>query len=341
MPTLVISGETISVRLISRQVEIVKWVEWGKKPEARMRVPLVDVDRVVVIGRPSVTFPVMQRLLKEGIPCFFLTRRGRWLGALTPDNNRQAARRLLQYQLAGDETFKLSLGRSLVYAKIRNSRRVLQRLSGNRDESHLEEQQGIDRELANLARQAQQADSLDQLRGLEGHAAARYFSRLGKFFPPQLPFTGRSRRPPRDPANALISWTYTILLGEIDATVRAHGLDSCIGFLHGIRHGTPSLSLDLMEPLRAPVCDLLVLNILNHKILTETDFRLGHEDGGFYLRQESHRTFFTAYENAMVRQFTPARGEPHTDFRGVIEASVHAVLKAMEGETGVDFFHMP
>ena len=102
--------------------------------------------------------------------------------------------------------------------------------------------------------------------------AAVYFGQLGNYFPEGIPFTTRSRRPPKDAANALLSWTYSVLLGEIDGAVRSHGLDACIGFLHAVSHGTPSLSLDLLEPLRAPCCDLLDMNILNHKQLTKEHF---------------------------------------------------------------------
>jgi len=191
-----------------------------------------------------------------------------------------------------------------------------------------------------LAEAASQTGDLDELRGYEGLAAAKYFNRLGRFFPASVPFGGRSRRPPKDAANALLSWSYTILQGEIDGAVRSHGLDGCIGFLHAVSHGRPSLPLDLLEPLRAPVCDLLVLNILNHGIMSDDDFRYDASRDGFYLREESHKSFFQAYERAMTRKFAAAKGEPHTDFRRVIDESVLAILQAMEGEE-FRFFLMP
>ncbi|HXK60586.1 MAG TPA: CRISPR-associated endonuclease Cas1 [Acidobacteriota bacterium] len=341
MASLVISSETISVRLISKHLEVIRWVEWGKKAESRMRVPLVDVDRVVVVGYPSISLPVLYRLLRNGVPCFFLSSKGHWVGSLTPDNNKNAGRRLRQYQVANDSEFALRVARKLIWAKLRNSRRVLQRLSANRDESHLPEQERVDRELMELAGRAAEASSLEELRGYEGLAAARYFNRLGSFFPENVPFGGRSRRPPRDAANALLSWTYSVVLGEVDGCVRGHGLDACLGFLHGIQHGTPSLSLDLLEPLRGPVCDLLVLNLLNHRVLTEANFRFDSASGGFYLKEESRKTFFSSYEATMTRQFIPAKGQPHTDFRRIIESSVTGLLRAMEGDELPEFFLMP
>jgi CRISPR/Cas system-associated endonuclease Cas1 len=96
-----------------------------------------------------------------------------------------------------------------------------------------------------------------------------------------------------------------------------------------------------MEPLRAPVCDLLTLNLLNHRILSESDFDHDLETGGFHLRQESHKAFFTAWEQSMVRQFTAVKGAPHTTFRAVIDDAVLRLLKALEGDAEYDFFQMP
>jgi len=340
MATLVLTGETISVRLDSRNLEVIRWLEKGRKVEERIRVPLIDIERVVLVGRPNVSMAVLQRLMFEGVPAYFVTHRGRWVGALLPDNNKDASRRLLQYDKVRDQELALRVARKIVHAKIRNARRALQRLSANRQESADPVQQRIDSELASLGDQAADSGAMEELRGYEGLAAAKYFARLGRFFPQDVPFKGRNRRPPRDPANALLSWTYTILLGEIEGTVRAHGLDACLGFLHSVAHGTPSLALDLLEPLRAPVCDLLALNILNHRILTPDDFRHDAVAEGCFLKQESHRAFFQAYENAMTRKFASAKGEPHTDFRKVIQDSVFAVLRAMEG-SDFEFFLVP
>lgn len=342
MPSLILTGNTISVRLQSQRLEVIRWQELGTTQEARMYVPIVDLDRVVVVGHPNITIPVLQRLMFDGIPTYFLTGRGRWIGSLSPDNNKNATRRIRQYERQTDTAFSLRMARSLVFAKIRNSRRVLQRLSSNRQESHLEAQETADRQLAILADELSSVESVESLRGMEGLAAARYFDRLSAFFPSNLPFRGRNRRPPKDPANALLSWTYTILLGEIEGAVRAHGLDAGIGFLHEISYGTPCLALDLMEPLRAPVCDLLVLNLLNHRILTEENFEYRVDDGGYYLREDAHPSFFRSYENSMTRKFRPAKGENHLDFRQVIEDGVLTILRCLEGQAAdPEFFLMP
>jgi CRISPR-associated protein Cas1 len=213
MPALILSGETISVRLESKHLEVIRWLEKGTEREARIHVPLVDVDRVVIVGRPNVSIAVLQRLMLDGIPSYFVSARGRWLGVLNPDNNKNALRRIRQYQLSSDQPLALRIAQKIVFAKIRNSRRVLQRLSSNRQESSDPAQEQADADLDKLAGEASAAQALDELRGFEGLAAAKYFARLGHFFPENVPFRGRNRQPPRDSANALLSWAYTILLG--------------------------------------------------------------------------------------------------------------------------------
>lgn len=332
----------LTANLESRHLEVVRRVEGpDKTAKKKTIVPLHDVDRVIIAGRPVVTIPVLQRFMKMGVPVFFTTHYGRWIGSLAPDNNMNAARRIRQYQKAQDPEFALMVACGLVAAKINNSRRVLQRLAANRSQSGEPEQKAATIHLLELATYAADARDMDRLRGYEGHAAGVYFSRLSAFFPMELPFNGRNRRPPKDPANALLSWTYSIVMGEIDGCVRSHGLDACIGCLHEVSHGTPALSVDLLEPLRAPLCDLLVLNMVNHGMFTENDFTFDQEAGGVFLAEESHKKFFSAYENAMTRKFKMPKTKGHTDFRRIIDQQVCQFLKALEDEKPPVFFQMP
>lgn len=342
MASLILTSDTLSVRLLSRRLEVLR-----RKPQdqstvvSRTEVPLFDLDRVVIIGQPAVTIPVLAELMDVGIPCFFLTSHGRWRGALCPDNNLNAARRIRQYEKAADDGFCLRVARRLVYAKLRNSRRVLQRLAANRELTDTFEHESVCNELKQLTQRATEVETLDELRGIEGLAAARYFRRLGTFFPVSVPFCKRSRRPPRDAANAILSWTYTILMGEVEGAIRGHGLDAAIGVLHTDTTNTPSLCLDLLEPLRPAIADLLVLSILNHNVLRPEHFELNSEDGGTYLTEEARKPYFIAYEQAMTRRFSLAKGAPHTDFRSVIDDQVCAYIRMLEQGGDEDFFNLP
>lgn len=261
---------------------------------------------------------------------------------MVPGTRTNALRRVRQYEATSNAELRRRVASALVEAKIRNSRRVLQRLSASRGESAATAQKNASEALLRLRKSVRRGCfDLDSLRGMEGMAAACYFKRLADFFPEEAPFRERSRRPPLDAANALLSWTYSIVLGEIDACVRLHGLDPGIGFLHALEFSMPSLALDLLEPLRAPLCDSLALALLNRSILRKEHFRVSEEDGGTYLSDEGKPLFFMAYERAMTRKFVCRRGEPRVDFRRVLERQVCSVVRILEGGADADFFVMP
>lgn len=340
MPTLYLNGWQTEAKLEGKHVAVTR-LEEGSETLAKMRVPLFDVEQVVLVGRTTLSTPLLHSFLRRGIALHVLSGRGQWLGGFQPPSNGTALRRLRQYELARDAAFALKLASRLVTAKIRNSRRVLQRLAANRDESAAPEQVDVCNSLQALIPRAEQAADLDILRGVEGLAAATYFRRLGTFFPADMPFQSRSRRPPRDAVNALLSFTYTLVLAEMDAAVRAANLEPGLGFLHEISYGRPSLSLDLIEPLRAPLCDLLVLQLVNHQMLKPADFEVRSDDGGTYLKPDSRKMYFVQYEKAMTRRFSPEKNQPHTDFRAVIRNQVNTLLHTFEGNSMEDFFFMP
>ncbi|MCF7853642.1 MAG: CRISPR-associated endonuclease Cas1 [Candidatus Pacebacteria bacterium] len=340
MPTVYINGWETEARMHDGTLELRRLNHETEKYDSQ-KVPLFDIDRAVIVGRPVVTVPVLQRFAGEGIPVAFVTSKGRWLAGLYPDANGHALRRLKQYELAGNRGIALRIAGDLIAAKVRNMRRVLQRLASNRarsgDREHVTACSRLEEHLTNIG----DAESLDEARGYEGAASAVYFKQLSHYFTDDIPFAGRNRQPPKDEANALLSWTYTIVLGEVDAAIRAAGLDPCLGFLHEISYGRPSLSLDLMEPLRAPLCDLLVLDIVNHKRLKRDDFEFNSENGGTYLKPDARKTFFRHYERTMQRRFAAGKGEPHTDFRAVIRDQVNTVLRYLENREHNGFFQMP
>lgn len=342
MPSLILNGARVRARRESRRLILSRDADDMEKHRT-LAVPLADVDRATIVGHPAVPVSVLQCLMREQIPVAFISEKGRWYGTLHPDGDRNAARRLLQYQQQGQRTDRLVCARRIIAAKIRNQRRALQRLGANRNEARASAQYDALEVLKQYARKAKKAESPEGLRGIEGMAAARYFERLSVYFPENVPFNGRSRRPPRDAANALMSWTYTIVLSEIDAALRIQGLDPCLGWLHELSSGTPALALDLLEPLRAPVCDLLVLNLLNHKILGPSHFHVSSDDGGTYLNEDARRIFFVHYESHMQRKFKPAPDKNHIDLRQAMTRQVWAVLRLLENphDESVAFFQMP
>ena len=340
MPTLYINGKNTEARLDDRR-SVVSWLDGKQDDVATVEAPLHDLDRVVIVGKPSVSMAAIHSFVRNGIPVYLISRSGRWLGSLMPNKNGNALRRLHQYEAANDEALALSIAKKLVFAKIRNMRRVLQRLAANRKQSEEPAQMDACNSLLKMQHSLVAAEGLEAVRGYEGVSTAIYFGRLGTFFPPTLPFVSRSKRPPLDGANALLSWTYTIVLAEIDAEIRCAGLDPCLGFLHNISTGRASLACDLLEPLRAPLCDLLVLNLLNHGLIKVQNFHREDEDGGIYLNDDAKGCFFSEYEQYMERSFAEVKGGNHVTFRHVIKNMVSNVCNALEAKELKDFFLMP
>lgn len=278
---------------------------------------LHDVEQVLIDERTSVTTPALCECLRRSIPVVFLARNQAVLG-LSQAPSRMARIRASQHQRAQDTALRLALAAAVVEAKIQNSRRVLQRMAANRG--------GCDftaalAELEHCRRNCLDASTVDALRGYEGAAAARYFECYARLFPPSVPFPGRSRRPPLNPPNAILSFAYSLLTTEIEALLHASGLDPSLGFLHEIDDGRASLALDLVEPFRAPVADALALDLLGHEVL-QPQRHFESRDGACLLNLEGRRRFFTAYERRLEREFTSEQHGQRTTLRGELRRQV-------------------
>ena len=216
-----------------------------------------------------------------------------------------------------------------VEAKIQNSRRVLQRLAANREDLEIT---SLLLSLTQLAANCRFAVSTDTLRGYEGTAAGRYFECYGDFFPPDAPFERRSRRPPHNAANAILSFSYTLVATETESLLHGIGLDPAIGFFHEPAERRASLALDIIEPFRAPLADAMALDLLSHKVLNPKA-HFEQRDGGVFLNAEGRKRFFVAYERRMEREFTSEQHGQRTSLRNELQRQCHAVKRAiMEGE---------
>lgn len=307
-------------------------------PPARIR--LADLARVVVVGRPPVSVPVLLSLLDAGVPCFFVSSRGRWRGSLSPDANLNAARRLRQYERDRDPAFALAVAKALVAAKLRNECAVLRRLGSNHPLLRLGVFRPARKEIERMLPATARTEDLDALRGLEGAAAERHFEAMRSAFPDDLPFAGRNRRPPRDAANALLSFAYALLLGEVECAVRAHGLDPCIGNLHRDRTRSASLALDLMEPFR-PAMDRFAVKLARLGMLDAAKHFERRDDGGTYFNAAGRAVLLPAWEEEMRHEFARPDDGASTTLRKEIGETVCAYLRFLENDVPPAFFVLP
>ena len=260
----------------------------------KARVPQHMLASVVAFGPILITPALIGSCAERGITIVLLDRAGRFQARIEGPVQGNVLLRRSQYRLAeaGED-----IVRSFVLGKIANQRAVLQR--AQRDYGADDPIKDASARMALILRRVQLSDTTaDALRGSEGEAAALYFSvfdRLIRGPDAEFRWTGRSRRPPLDPANALLSFLYTLLTHDCRSACEAVGLDPAVGFLHRDRPGRPSLALDLMEELRAPLADRLALSLINRRQLRAGDFR--HLEGGaVLLTDEGRKTVLTAWQ---------------------------------------------
>lgn len=329
MPVLFLTTPGARATLVSERLRIEFPPENGASETPPSRdVPLHDVEQVVLDERAHITTPAVCECLRREIPIFYLTRSHAVLGLAQPPAPATIVRRI-QHRRAEDAGFTLAIAAVLAEAKVQNCRRVLQRIASNRNGSAIRESVGAAIEgLEHLRRQCLVAASTAVLRGYEGAAAARYFEALASFFPVECPFPGRSRRPPLDPPNAVLSFGYSLLAAEVEGLIHSAGLDPTLAFLHAEDEGRPSLALDLMEPFRPVIADALALDLLGHRVLQPRE-HFERRDGGVFLNTDGRRRFFTAFERRLEREFTSEQHGQRTSLRRELRRQVNNLKRAL------------
>lgn len=234
------------------------------------------LEVVACYGRVSISPDCLAALLEAGVAvAFFTPSGGKLLARLTPEADPRLVGRVMQHRVLGDETQRSVIARAIVAEKIRSQAGAAR---------HYQRQgkpvKGDDlKKLASLEERAGASSSLDELLGLEGAASAAWFSVFAKLLLKPWEFPSRSRRPPLDPVNAVLSLGYTLLYHRTLAAIQAIGLEPGLGALHAYRAGRQSLACDLMEPLRVPVVDRWVVGLLNQRRVLPDDFLAADGDG--------------------------------------------------------------
>ena len=275
--------------------------------ETRLRVPLHHLTAVVCFGHIGLSAPLMHRLARDGIALVLLDDNGRFQARLEGAVSGNVLLRQAQFQRADHPVFTLDMARTFVAGKIKNTRQVLQR--GAREAKTEDEAKMLTRladDLAASLRALPEAASLDIVRGVEGEAARQYFSGLTLLVRPDLRQTfrmdGRSRRPPRDCFNAMLSFLYAMWMNDCRSALESAGLDPQVGFLHALRPGRAALALDLMEEFR-PWADRLALTLINRGQLGAKDFAV-REGGGVSLSPDARKAVVVAYQERKRDEIT-------------------------------------
>lgn len=230
-----------------------------------------SVDQIVFLGGVDITRSALATLVHWKLPVVFLNRNGAFNARLTYGEREHVALRMKQYDLLKNSGFCLRFSQAIVEAKIENQIQVMRRIIRNRklDEVLL----GYVRDVEQVKRRVRESSTVEEVRGHEGLAAKLYFAVLARAFLPEWAvFCGRTRQPPEDNVNAVLSFLYTLLFYRLEGFLMTEGFDVRVGFFHALEYNRPSLALDCMEEFRALLVDNLVISLFNKGVLKPEDF---------------------------------------------------------------------
>jgi CRISP-associated protein Cas1 len=275
--------------------------------ETKLRVPIHNLGSIVCFGNVACSPFLMGLCGERNVTLSFLTENGRFLARVQGPVSGNVLLRKEQYRRSDDTIASGVIARSIVTAKIANSRIVLQR--AQRDRQELQDDPALKKaldDLWTLIQAVKDEANLDRIRGIEGSAASTYFGVFDSLIGTNrehFAFNGRSRRPPKDNINALLSFLYTLLVHDVRSALEGVGLDPAVGFLHRDRPGRPSLALDLMEELRAYLADRLALSLVNRQQVKPEGFTKT-ESGAVMMDDETRKTVLVAWQNRKQEEIT-------------------------------------
>lgn len=277
------------------------------------RLPLHNLESIVAFGYTGASPALMGYCAERNISLVFLTMNGRFLARVIGESKGNVVLRKKQYLLSENENQSAKIARNFIIGKIFNHKWMLERMIRDYplriDVAHFKE---ISQQLSALLLEVRACENLERLRGLEGQGANSYYRVLDAMILQQKEdfyFQSRSRRPPLDPVNAMLSLAYTLLAHDVASALEGVGLDAYVGFLHRDRPGRVSLALDVMEELRGVFADKFVLTLINKRIVSKDDF-VKKENGAVLMKNEARKNFLSAWQQRKQEKIThPYLGE--------------------------------
>lgn len=294
-----------------------------KKGSVLQKVRLLDISQVCLFGSIHITEPALRELITRGVPVCHFSYGGWFYGITTGLVHRNIDLRIRQHAVAASNSESLEFARRFVIGKIRNCRTLLRRHLQSDDRDRLLFQ------LNDLIRKVEHADCVATLLGLEGMAAKSYFGGFAKLLKGSTAFdiNGRNRRPPRDPANALLSFVYALLTKELTVAAQSVGFDPMLGFYHRPRYGRPSLALDVCEEFRPLLADSTVLTLVNNGEVTESSFLA--RGGAVALTTAGRRAVMAAFERRLQSEVTHPLFGYRISYRRILEVQLRLLARTV------------
>lgn len=326
MTTLYVTDQGAYLRVRQSQFQVFH------DKEQRCSIPASRITHIVLFGYCTVSHAAVRLALQRRIPLLYLSDKGQYFGRLQTSGQAKLDYLTQQVAKAQDEDFIRQQAESIIIGKLRNSRVLLQRLSRR---NKTEKATKAIEELAKLIELVPKAETVESMLGYEGQGAALYFPAYSSLLKGPFEFEKRTRRPPTDPVNSLLSFGYTLLSQNIHAMTESAGLHTHFGNLHKPHSNRPSLVCDLVEEFRSLVVDSLVAYLINSKIFTPEDFTPPDARGGVYLHPDGRKRFLKHWEERLQQSVT----HPHTgykvSYRRCFELQVWEYAACLMGEQPV------
>ena len=261
--------------------------------DIKTMLPLETLEGIVLVGNAGITSHCSKEMLERGIPVSYISGRGEYFGRLQSTRHVNIQRQRCQFRCGDNDSFCMEITRGIISAKIHNQCVLLRRYNRRIADRKVEENISEMKRQENLL---QTCTGREQIMGYEGIASRLYFESLSRLVDEEFSFKGRSKMPPKDPFNSLLSFGYTLLLYEVFNAIELKGLNPYAGFMHQDRQGHPALASDLMEEWRPVIVDSLVMSMLNNGKFSKYEFIENEENKGILLEKNAVKRFVRSFE---------------------------------------------
>ena len=274
---------------------VVLWQE----DEQLARIPLLNLESIVTFSHTGASSALMGYCARKDISIVFLSPNGKFRARLVGKSRGNVLLRKEQYRASDDLLVSCQIARNFIEGKVFNSKWMIERvIREHRSRVDVKRLRVISHDLSKMIKEIKECENLRVLRGFEGQAAFTYFQVFDQMILQQKPdffFNARSRRPPRDRVNCMMSFAYTLLANDVEAALETVGLDAYVGFLHRDRPGRVSLALDVMEELRGVIADRFVLSLINKRMMKKDDF-FEKDNGAIWMSDTGRKKFLAAWQ---------------------------------------------
>lgn len=291
-------------------------------------IPIENIDNIIIFGAVQVSTHCMQQILFRGVHLTWLSKNGSYFGRLESTSNINIDRQRIQFRKSDDKDFSLRLSKQFIKGKVANQKTILIRANKLIKNNTLTD---LISKITMNFRKIDEAKSIDELLGVEGFLAKIYYQGINCIIDKEFSFSGRTKRPPKDPFNAVISFGYTLLHYEIFTILVSKGLNPYAAFMHSDRHKHPALCSDLMEEWRPILVDSLAIALLNNGRIKKEDFDSIPETKAVFLNRNSCKKFIENFEKRLRQEVAYVKEVSYKmSFRRIIEYQVMKLIKAME-----------